>query len=180
MIGFVGQSNVVERYVGDKRVVAVYYGSKAIKGYPLVPREGWTGMTNCELEPVDIVVDDEDATYIGNWTYSKFSPGYYGIGYHHFNDGTNTGGACTFALRMETTAEYEVYARWMDGTGRATAAVYTVNHVNGSDDITVDQNADGLQFNLLGVFTLDLLSSIVLKSSDTGVVIADAVKVIKV
>ena len=146
----------------------------------LRPTAGWTGNTHCTLDASDIAVDDEEGVYVNTWTFSNFSPGYYGIGYHHFNDGTNTGGSCTFPLRMNTTAEYEVYALWTAGTGRATGAIYTINHVNGSDDITVDQTVDGSQFNLLGVFTLDLLSNIVLKSSDTGSVIADAVKTVRI
>ena len=146
----------------------------------LRPLAGWTGAMNCQQSAAEIAIDDEDGDYINNWTFSNFTPGYYGVGYHHFNDGTNTGGKCTFPLRMNTTAEYEVYAHWTEGSGRATGAIYTINHVNGSDDITVDQSINGSQFNLLGVFTLDLLSSIVLKSSDTGAVIADAVKAVRV
>jgi len=162
----------------SKSVGAFYDVSGA--GAILKPLAGWTGAMGCQQSAAEIAIDDMDGVYVNNWTFSNFSQGYYGIGYHHFNDGTNTGGSCTFPLRMNTTADYEVYAHWTEGAGRATGAIYTINHVNGSDDITVDQSINGSQFNLLGVFTLDLLSSIVLKSSDTGAAIADAVKTVRV
>jgi len=149
-------------------------------GRTLKPIAGWTGNQGCSVGIAEAIIDDEDGVYVNTWTFSSFASGYYGIGYHHFSDGTNTGGSCTFPLPVEAVGEFEVYARWSVGSGRATAATFTVNHVDGSDDIVFDQNIDGAQFNLVGVFKLDLTSDVVLKSSDSGAVIADAIKIIRV
>jgi RHS repeat-associated protein len=80
--------------------------------------------------------------------------------------------------------EYEIYANWADHSWRpttpinATDAKYTINHANGSDVITVNQQQAIGQWNLLGTFTLATNSTISLSADANGIVIADGIKLV--
>ncbi|MBN1378392.1 MAG: RHS domain-containing protein, partial [Gammaproteobacteria bacterium] len=78
------------------------------------------------------------------------------------------------------TGDYEIYANWTAHPNRATDATYTVNHAGGSTSVTVNQQANGGQWNLLGTYTLNSSSTISLSDQVSGYVIADALRFVNV
>ncbi len=75
---------------------------------------------------------------------------------------------------------YDLYAYWVEGTNRASDALFTVHDNGGDTDIRVDQTVNGEQWNLLGQFEFDQGFGGYITLSDNGcapgaVVIADAV-----
>jgi len=89
-----------------------------------------------------------------------------------FNEATWTPGVAA--------GQYEVYARWTSHPNRASNATYTINHAQGTATILKDQQVAGGQFNLLGTFSLNGSSTIVLDDRADGFVIADAIQLIPV
>jgi RHS repeat-associated protein len=75
---------------------------------------------------------------------------------------------------------YELYAKWTDHVNRATNATYTVTHPGGATPVTVNQQAGGGQWNLLGTFNLTPSSNITLTDQANGYVVADAIQLISV
>ena len=73
---------------------------------------------------------------------------------------------------------YNVYARWTTHQNRATNAKYIINYNGGSEDIIVNQEQDGDQWNLLGTYTFAAGTSgnVVLTSDGANqYIIADAI-----
>ena len=78
------------------------------------------------------------------------------------------------------TGQYEVYAKWTEHPNRATNAAYTINHTQGTAVVIKSQEFNGGQFNLLGTFSLDGSSTIMLDDRADGFVIADAIQLISI
>ncbi len=76
--------------------------------------------------------------------------------------------------------QYEVYAKWTEHPNRATNATYTINHTQGTAVVIKSQEFDGGQFNLLGTFSLDGSSTIMLDDRADGFVIADAIQLVSI
>jgi RHS repeat-associated protein len=89
-----------------------------------------------------------------------------------------SGETATWALNVSNTASYDVYASWTAHPNRASDAKYTIQHSNGSDTITVNQQLQGGQWNLLGTYTLDNISTVNLSSIADGYVIADGITIL--
>ncbi len=80
---------------------------------------------------------------------------------------------------LPTAGVYEVSVWYVHGTNRASDAVFTVNHSTGSTPITVNQQGNGSQWNVLGSFSFDAgTTGYVTLSNDASstVVIADAIR----
>lgn len=129
-------------------------------------------------EPSAIVVDNLAGTFTGTWAVSTSVGGYYGTNYQAqaAGSGANT---FTWTPAIPTTASYKVYARWTVHPNRSTHAVYTVNHAGGATAVTVNQEANGGSWQLLGTFSLNAGTgnTVVLADQGDGYVIADAIKV---
>ena len=130
-------------------------------------------------EPSAIVVDNTQGTAVGTWPSSTSVSGFFGSNYQVHAAGTG-GDSFTWTPTIPTTGTYLVYARWTIHPNRSTHALYTVNHAGGATPVTVNQEVNGGQWNLLGTFTLNAGSShsVVLAIQDDGYVIADAIKVV--
>jgi hypothetical protein len=133
-----------------------------------------------------IVVDDTKAKIAGNWTKSKFSPGYVGEGYIH--DGASDKGqkSVTFPVDLPQGGLYEVRMAYTAGTNRSPSVPVTVRHATDEDTIQIDQRErppiDG-RFVVLGRWRFaqgarDLV--VVSNEATTGHVIVDAVQFIPV
>ncbi len=101
-------------------------------------------------------------------------------------------GSCTATWRptINMTANYNVYAWWVDGPNRATNAPYTIYYADMetsedcypvvivSETVRVNQQANGGQWNLLGTYPFaDGTSGYVVLSDDANdYVVADAIK----
>ncbi len=129
-------------------------------------------------EPSAIVVDNTAGTASGTWATSTSVGGYYGSNYQHHPAGAGAN-SFTWTPTIPTTGSYKVYARWTAHPNRSTQATYTVNHAGGATAVTVNQEANGGTWQLLGTFSLNAGSghSVVLVDQGDGYVIADAIKV---
>ena len=73
---------------------------------------------------------------------------------------------------------YDVYAWWVESSNRASNAKYTVYYNGGSDEVTVNQQTNGGQWNLLGTYSFAAgTSGYVMLSNEgaNGYVMADAI-----
>ncbi len=88
----------------------------------------------------------------------------------------------TWTPNVAQAGQYEVYARWTSHANRATDAKYTVTHASGSTTTTVNQQANGGAWNLLGTYSLAPGTShnIALTDEGNGYVVADAIRLVPV
>lgn len=125
------------------------------------------------------VVDNGYSTYseVGSWGASA-SAGYYGGGSRYSDAGTGADKA-VFTPNLSAAGQYNVYAWWVQGSNRATNAVYQVTHASGTTNVSVNQSVNGGQWNYLGAFTFNAGTSgkVTLADNVTAgkVVSADAV-----
>jgi len=124
--------------------------------------------------PSDVIVDDPQASFVGTWTRTSATSGFYGTGYryHIAGSGSNT---ATWSFSVPASGTWEVYARWTDGSNRATNAPYTVNHAEGSTLVRVSQRVNGGSWQSLGAYSFSGSGSVRLSDNADGVVIADAI-----
>ena len=88
----------------------------------------------------------------------------------------------TWTPNVATAGNYQVYARWTSHPNRATNATYTVSHAAGSTPVTVNQQANGGAWNLLGAYNLapGTAHNVTLTDQANGFVIADAIRLVLV
>jgi acyl-CoA thioesterase-1 len=127
-----------------------------------------------------IVVDDTAAFADGAWTPSTSTAGAHLTSY--LTDGNIDKGlkTVTYYPDIPVAGTYPVYLRWASLANRANNVPVTINHVEGSTTVTVDQTVDGGIWYKLGDFPLaaGIDSSVVIGTTGTtGFVIADAVGV---
>jgi len=127
----------------------------------------------------DIVVDDTEASFVGNWMGpTTATAGYYGSGYMYSVAGTGSNRA-TWSFYVPQAGSWEVFARWTSSSNRARNAPYTVNHAGGSTVVRVNQEVDGGEWCSLGVYSFNVGgTSVVLSNDADDVVIADAIRLV--
>jgi endoglucanase len=129
-------------------------------------------------------VDNTEAANVvatGTWTNSTSTNGYFGTNY--LNDGNTAKGTKSFSFKPPITASgnYLVYARWTSGTNRATNVPIDIVKADTTvSTVSVNQQAGGSQWNLLGTYSLNPANcEVVIRTTSTnGYVIADSVCVI--
>ncbi|MDF1643897.1 MAG: DUF6531 domain-containing protein [Pseudomonadales bacterium] len=122
-------------------------------------------------------IDNLQASYIGSWTNSTSVGHYYESDYQYHASGAGAN-SVNWYLNVTTAASYDLYASWTASTNRASNAKYTIHHSNGSDTVSVNQQQDGGQWNLLGTYTLDNASTVSLSDDANGYVIADGITIL--
>jgi len=130
--------------------------------------------------PDAMVVDNEDPGFstVGTWNTSTATPGFLGSHYQPNDAGTGSEVA-TWTFDVPAAGDYDVVARWTSHSNRASNAKYTINHSGGSTVVTVDQQQNGGQDNLLGTFTFEAgTATVTLNDDANGYVIADAVQLV--
>jgi RHS repeat-associated protein len=173
------EARVVDNTDGGFSVTGTWPDSTAVSGF-----EG-TDYQSHEPEgppPGSVVLDNTDTGFstIGTWLSSSSTPGFEGSDYqvHAAGSGANS---ATWALPVPAAGDYEVYARWTAHSNRASNAKYTVQHAGGADTVTVSQQVDGGQWNLLGTYAFDSgTAQVALTDAADGYVIADAVELVPV
>lgn len=141
----------------------------------------WSG-TRTGLDGV--IVDNTDTANtvaIGAWTSSTSTGGYFGTNYTH--DGNIEKGTKSFSFRPPITmaGSYLVYARWTSGTNRATNVPIDIVKSDATvSTVSVNQQAGGSQWNLLGTYSLSPTNAEVRfgTTATNGYVIADSICVI--
>ena len=135
---------------------------------------------NWGAESSAIIVDNTSAGFsvTGTWSSGSSSTDKYGTDYRYHSTAPISEPA-TWTATLPTTKTYAVYAWWPQGSNRSTTAAYIVSHAAGTTTVTVNQQINGGQWNLLGNFSMNAGANQVKLScwTTTGyVVVADAVK----
>ncbi len=131
-----------------------------------------------------VVVDNADPGFSvlsGSWSTGTSSPDKYGSDYRY----TSSGGSLSeveWTPDLPEAGQYQVSVWYPEGSNRADNAPYTVHHASGSTLFRVNQQINGGQWNVLGVFDFDVGDASVTLSDDANpsVVIADAVRFVGV
>lgn len=115
------------------------------------------------------------------WTLSSAQPDKYGADYRYHAAGTGNAVA-TWGFTVPTGGQYDVYAWWSVSFNRATDAPYHINHRDGTSTVRVNQQQTGGQWVLLGSHHFDggVPATITLTDDANGLVIADAVRLVRV
>ncbi|HPB30195.1 MAG TPA: N-acetylmuramoyl-L-alanine amidase [Candidatus Sumerlaeota bacterium] len=136
---------------------------------------------NSRIVGVSVIVDNTSSgfTASSNWWASTSTPGYYGTNYHCRGTAA-VSDAAKWSVTLPSTGTYKVYARWTAGTNRAASAPYIVTHAGGNTTVSVNQQANGGTWQLLGTWSFNSGTAIRVQLScwtTAGYyVIADAVK----
>ena len=165
-----------DRLKADGQVLeyATSDGGKASHAAPPLPVSRLTG----------IVVDDEHAEFVGEWT-SSHAGSAIGSGYRHDGNRRDGSGAAVFPFSVKADGRYEVRLAYAPNPNRATNVQVRVEHAEGTTERMVDQRKapeiDG-HFVSLGVFRFDKDRPGRVRLSNAGAdgfVIADAVQVLE-
>lgn len=81
---------------------------------------------------------------------------------------------------VTAAGSYQLYARWTQNANRASNAKYVVVHAGGASTVTVNQQAGGGTWNLLGTYTFTPGAGhkVTLTDDANGFVIADAIRLV--
>jgi RHS repeat-associated protein len=128
--------------------------------------------------PTALVADNSSGAFTGTWPTSTSVGGYYATNYQVHTAGTGSN-VFTWTLNVPSAGTYEAYARWTQHPNRATNAKYAVNHAGGASVVTVNQEAGGGAWQLLGTYSFNAgATSISLSDDANDYVIADAVMLV--
>ena len=131
-----------------------------------------------------IVVDDDQAKLVGNWTSSTHTKSYVGARYVHDDAKGKGEKSVTFPARIPKSGKYEVQFSYTPGTNRSRNTPVTVFHDVGEKTIFVDQAKTPPilgSFKSLGEFHFEEGEWDVVKIETKGtaqVVIADAIRLL--
>jgi len=67
---------------------------------------------------------------------------------------------------ISTAGDYNVYARWTANPNRASNAPYTITHAGGSTTVTMNQQQNSGQWNLLGTYSFAAVSRPTVRKGD--------------
>lgn len=130
-----------------------------------------------------VVIDDEAARYIGDWTHSTSTRPYVSDGYHH--DGNKDKGekSATFSVRVPADGDYRVLLAYTAGGNRASNTPVSVQSADGMKTVTVNQKTlPPLRgFADLGQFRFTTAKDAVVVVSNEGTnghVIVDALQIV--
>lgn len=125
----------------------------------------------------EIIVDNPQAVFTGEWRESRLQTGYYGDDYRYRVAG-NGSATARWPFRPPAPGVYEVLVIFTSGENRASNAPYTVIYSGGTTQIAVNQKSGGGNWFSLGTFPFSAGDGqgVVLSDKADGVVVADAVK----
>ncbi|MGC1275567.1 MAG: FAD-dependent oxidoreductase [Planctomycetaceae bacterium] len=159
-----------ERLVADGQALVPQGNPHAPKGIAVKTLKG-------------VVVDDEEATFIGPWQTGRTIGPWVGTGYHH--DGNSGQGEKSVNYKAKLApGKYEVRLSYSPNGNRATNVPVVVHHAEGEKQVTVNQKKkpalDGA-FVSLGTFTFHDTGIVEIRTIEAdGHVIADAVQFVPV
>ena len=134
--------------------------------------------------PEILTLDSEhpSVTVVGSWKSSTAGGGYLGTQYETHKKANNATAWVIWPFSLNTSGDYEVYARWVDHPKRATNATYTIDNGAFSQSVQVDQTANGGAWQLLGTYTLDAAQAVTvtLTNDANDTVVADGVELRKI
>jgi uncharacterized lipoprotein YddW (UPF0748 family) len=126
-----------------------------------------------------LIVDNEASVRVGSWTLSSNASGY-GGDYRWASTAVGGTSSATFTAAIPVSGYYNVSEWHVTGTNRSTVAPYTVNYNGGSAALTVNQQVNNAQWNLLGQYPMlgGQNYTVVVRNAApaTFVVLADAIR----
>ena len=136
-----------------------------------------------EGEGEAVIVDTGAATVNGDWlTGAVYRPNYYGADYAHDKNTDKGTKTMVFAPNITAAGNCEVFMWWPVWTGANTNTQVDIVHADGTATVTVNQSANGGQWNSLGSYNFNsgTAGTITIRPivGDTAHVLADAVKVV--
>lgn len=126
--------------------------------------------------PAEIIVDNQAASYSGNWTTGSTGSQQYGNNYH-LSYGGSSGATATFRPNLPIEGIYDVYTWYVSGGNRAWNLPHLINHADGELTVTVDQRSNGAGWRLLTSgkrFKAGTSGFLKITNNGTAVTIADA------
>jgi hypothetical protein len=99
---------------------------------------------------VEVIVDNLSAGFakLGTWTESSASGEYLASS---LVNGT-VGNSATWTVNLTAAGNYQVYAWWAASSNRVTNAPYAITTSGGTTTVSVNQQANGGKWNLLGTY----------------------------
>ncbi|GIF23486.1 RHS repeat-associated protein [Actinoplanes tereljensis] len=130
-----------------------------------------------------VLVDNADfsnTTATGDWPTGETATGKYGADYATHAAGTGTN-AFSWQLNVPLDGTYEVFTRYPNVSGAATDATFTISHADGTATRTVNQTTGSGGWVSLGSykFAEDNTHAVTLTDKAGGIVVADAVKLVR-
>jgi hypothetical protein len=150
--------------------------------------KGWFGPPDDEVffqitvlpggQPDSMIVDDDDAAFVGTWSLSTWGANYDGEK-HYKGPGSGTATA-TWTTPMPQPAQVYVYF-WVCNGAYAEAAQYIVQHSGGADTVYASQYNVGDGWHQLGIWQFDTAATVTVTDKDWAplqgtYVVADAIK----
>ena len=148
----------------------------------------WTGAG-------DIMVDNDNAnndttrakfTWTSSWALNSQQTDKHLNSYRLADGAGPTNDGAAFRFYISSPGTYKVYAWWTDATSRTTSASYRVFELDGGtmlDDLLVNQQINGGQWNLLGTYTFGQVgwAKVLMSRSlaGPGKISADAIRVLR-
>lgn len=118
------------------------------------------------------------------WISSSFSPQRYGKNYRVLKKPLSFNDNARFKIKTPSKGSYRVWARWPADAGYNNRTRFFVKTTSGWKGKVVNQRQNGGKWVLLGTYTLSHADSyrvqISSKSSGTGFIIADAIRIVRV
>jgi len=137
-------------------------------------------------EPPGIVMDDDAATFTGDWTKSAKHPPLVGATYRHDGDKDRGRKTATFRPGVPKTGEYEVRLLYMATSNRATNVPVTIQSETGEKTIAINQREDCMINGVpraLGTFRFAAGGPATITVSNAGAdgfVVVDAVQLVPI
>ena len=128
--------------------------------------------------PYTIVIDNTDVGFYstGVWKTVTNGTGFIGSNYLHDNNNQKGKKTARWALNLPI-GTYQVSARYVSSTNRASNVPYVTTHQDGTSTVIVNQQMNGGQWVSIGTYDFNGAGSVSINTANTnGFVVADAVR----
>ncbi len=104
--------------------------------------------------PIEIIMDNESATRVGEWALGTTASGRYGADYRWSAQNASGGKTVTYTPTIPvTSSDWEVHTWYPAGSNRPTAAEYIIHSASGNDYVYVNQRINGGAWLKLGAYS---------------------------
>ncbi len=105
--------------------------------------------------PIEIIIDNGDATLVGTWALGTTASGRYGADYNWCAQNASGGRTATYRPTIPVTSnDWEIYTWYPAGGNRPTQAEYIVHSASGDSHVYVNQQINGGKWVPIGAYSL--------------------------